>query len=161
MARDIGKKFRASMKGHPEVLRDLNAKLAAETESYRSQRRDFADHMNQVQKKAEVKRVLKAAELKLAEIKRKQKEHQRILAVMTEQRCYSVVSLGDGRSCGGTKNHQKHRFEILDRIKSVSYLPPPRPRPGDSSKRCGTMTEGDIISVLHGGRFLQKRRKAS
>ena len=109
MAKDIGKKFRASMKGRP-----------CHTEYYQRERRDFADHMNQVQKKAEAKRVLKAAELKSAEIKRKRKEHHRILAVMTEARCYSTTSLGDGRVNGGFKDHQKNRFDILDRIRSVS-----------------------------------------
>ena len=35
VAKDIGKKLRGSMKGHPEVCRSLTAKLAAESDYYR------------------------------------------------------------------------------------------------------------------------------
>ena len=80
--------------------------------------------MNQKIKKDEAKRAVKEAEAKWKDIKRKQKEHETILAVFTEARAYTPVSLGDGRPSGGTKEHQKHRFEILDRIRSVSYLTP-------------------------------------
>ena len=48
------------------------------------------------------------------------------MAESVEARTYPLSSLGDGRPSGGTKEHQKHRFLILDRIRSVSYLTPPQ-----------------------------------
>ena len=34
-------------------------------------------------------------------------------------KAYSLSQLGDGRKNGGTKDHQKHRFEVLDRLRAV------------------------------------------
>ena len=84
MAKDVEKKFRAIMQGSPEVLRVLNAKIAAEAGFYNRERRDYADHMNQKKKKDEAKRAVTEAEDKLKEISRKQKEHEKILAVFAE-----------------------------------------------------------------------------
>ena len=36
------------------------------------------------------------------------------------------LELGDGRPSGGTEERQRHCFEMLDRIRSVSYLTPPQ-----------------------------------
>ena len=126
MDKALERKIKAKMKGNPKVLRVMNARLAAETAFYNRERRDFADHMNQKIKKEEAKQAVKAAEAKLKEIKRKQREHEKILAVCTQARAYTAVSLGDGKPSGGTRQHQKHRFAVLDLIRSVSDLTPPQ-----------------------------------
>ena len=71
---------------------------------------------------------MKAAQTNVKEIRRKQKEHEKILAAMTETRAYSTASLGADKPKGGTIQNQKNRFDVLDRIRSVSYLTPPAER---------------------------------
>ena len=37
-------------------------------------------------------------------------------------KAYSLSQLGDGRKNGGAKDHQKHRFEVLDRLRAVGEI---------------------------------------
>ena len=138
VAKDIGKKFRASMKGHSELSRSLTAKLAAENEYYQRERQLFADAMENKQKKAALAQTIKAHEQKVKEIKKKQKAHEKVLAAMTATRIYATSQLGDCHPYGGTVAHRKNRFDVLDRIRSVAKLSPPRPISGTYSKRSGT-----------------------
>ena len=51
---------------------------------------------------------------------------KQILAVFAEAWAYTTFSLGDGRPSGGSEERQRHRFEMLDSIRSVSYITTPQ-----------------------------------
>ena len=126
VAKVEGKRVRAKMAGKPEVRDMINASNAAEAELYRRRQEDFADLMDQRKKKAESERALKESLAKQKEIKRKQKWQEKLFAASTGARTYTLSSLGDGKAKGGTKANQKNRFDVLDRIRSVSSLTHPQ-----------------------------------
>ena len=126
VAKVEGKRFRAKMAGKPEVRAIINASNAAEAELYRRRQEDFADLMDQRKKKAESERALKESSAKAKEIKRKLKWQEKLFAASTDARAYTLSSLGDGKPKGGTKDNQKNRFEVLDRIRPVSFLTHPQ-----------------------------------
>ena len=100
VAKDLGKKFRANIKGNPQVRRIINSRIAAENELYNRQQHDFADLMNQKKKKAEAMRAVKEAQNQVKEIMRKKKQQERILAAATAARAYTPAMLGDDKPNG-------------------------------------------------------------
>ena len=43
---------------------------------------------------------------------------------MYAARGYALSQLGQGKNNGGTKDHQKNRLDVLDRVRSVAELSP-------------------------------------
>ena len=92
-------------------------------------------------------------------MKRKQQENENIIAVSMEARAYPLVSLGDGRPSGGTKEHHKHRFEILDRIRSVSYLTPPQQNTWGAFKEMWDDNRRQALGVALGRVFAEETKQ--
>ena len=68
-----------------------------------------------------------------AKMKHKEEELQRAKAVVTAKSSswefnYTLAELGQGKKGGGTREHQQHRFDVLDRIRSVAELSPDQKR---------------------------------
>jgi hypothetical protein len=71
-----------------------------------------------------VGRELKAAVAQLAKIKKEQKIATAVVTAIETAKGYSLQMLGQGKKGGGTQQHQKARFEVLDRVLQVAQLSP-------------------------------------
>jgi hypothetical protein len=71
-----------------------------------------------------VGRELKDAIAQLAKIKKEQKVAAAVVMAMEAAKGYSLPMLGQGKKGGGTQQHQKARFEVLDRLRQVAELSP-------------------------------------
>ena len=50
------------------------------------------------------------------------KRIEAVVAAMTHQKAFSPEMLGHGKSNGGSKVNQRHRFEVLERVRRVGNL---------------------------------------
>ena len=69
-------------------------------------------------------RELKDAVAQLAKITKEQKVVAAVVTAMEAAKGYSLPMLGQGKKGGGTQQHQKARFEVLDRLRQVAEVSP-------------------------------------
>ena len=153
------KKLKVQLKGHPDVLRVMAAKVAADNSYYKQRRLEFADAVQQKQKHNEAKQALKRIKEDLQEIKRKTREHAKRMHAVTAARVYTLQDLGDGKLNGGTKEHMRNRFAVLDRIKSVNCLTPPQNETWEAFKNMWDQRRKTVHSHEWGKIFAEKTKQ--
>ena len=67
---------------------------------------------------------LQEAQTKLKKARTEQEQAEAVVTAMLAAKGFSVSMLGQGRKKGGTQQHQKNRFEVLDRVRQVAELSP-------------------------------------
>ena len=77
---------------------------------------------------------------------------------MTEAKAFTIQSLGFGRPNGGTKDHQKNRFHVMDRVRSVAYLTPPQATCWQSFKELWDAKRAEVSGQEWGQVFAQEIR---
>jgi hypothetical protein len=71
-----------------------------------------------------VEHALKEAMAKLQKARKEQRAAEAVVTAMEAARGYSLTMLGQGKKKGGLQQHQKARFEVLDRVRQVAELSP-------------------------------------
>ena len=118
------KRFTTLMRGDANVLLEMRAGLEAEEATYRRERRELQEHMQQKREKARVAQELKEATTKLQRARKEQREAEAMVMAMEEVKAYSLEMLGKGNKKGGLQQHHKARLEVLQRVRKAAELSP-------------------------------------
>ena len=71
---------------------------------------------------------------------------------------YTLLSLGKGRPNGGTEDHKKNRFKIMDRVRSVAYLTPAQAMCWQSFKELWDARRAEVSGPEWGEVFAQEKQ---
>ena len=116
------KRFGAMMRSDAAVCQEVFAGLEAEEALMRRARVEFQEHMTIKREKERVKRQLKEAKNALVQVRKEQRNAEAVVAAAEAVKVYSLEELGHGNKKGGTKQHQKARMDVLDRLRRAAEL---------------------------------------
>ena len=118
------KRINGVMRSEENVLQEMRKGLEAEEATYRRERLEFQEHMQQKREKARVENELKEAKASLQRARKEQRDAEAVVTAMEEVKVYSLEMLGKGKKRGGTQQNQKARLEVLQRLRKAAELSP-------------------------------------
>ena len=119
-----GKQFTARCILNPLTERELQASFKAEEAAYQLERRNYIERMNNRKEVSRIEAMLKDARSQLQQTKKEKKRIDAVVTAMYAAKYVTLRQLGDGKKNGGTKENQKSRFVVMDRVRSVAHLTP-------------------------------------
>ena len=103
-------------------------------------------------------REIHAAMQALREARKKLRKVKKIIASIEETRAYTLESFGKGMPNGGTKDHRKNRFQVMDRVRSVACLTPPQATCWQSFTELWDAKRAEVSGTEWGEIFAQEMR---
>ena len=103
-----------------------------------------------------LRELIHAAKQALREAQKKLRKVKTIIASIEETRAYTLESFGRGMPNGGTNDHRKNRFRVMDRVRSVACLTPPQATRWQSFKELWDAMRAEVSGPEWGEVFAQE-----
>ena len=149
------KRLAANQKVDTTVVKELMQDFQAEEATFRIQRIQHQEQMTLRREKTAATLALKEADASPKKARKDQKRVEKATAAMASAKAFTLTQLRQGKKNGGIQANQKHRAEVLDRVREVAGLSPEQTCHWSFFKRAWDETMAETHGVNWGGLFAQ------
>ena len=118
------KRFYDMQKSNPAIRNQMREFVLEEKAKYKRLREELAPHMTGEKERQASNKKLKDAKSKLQKTQAELDSKNAVVTALNQAKAYTPQMLGEGRKHGGTKEHQRNRRDVLDRVRHTGFLSP-------------------------------------
>ena len=134
---------------------DLMQELQAEEATFRIARMQHQEKMTLKKEKEAAIRALKEADASLKQATKDRRRDEKVAMAMVAAKAFTLPQLGQGRKLGGNMAHQKHRRDVLERVREVAEMSPQQTCHWDLFKRVWDETMAETHGINWGKFFAE------